>query len=83
MTGSSVAGVITAVATVLIALGGVITAVGVLIPILRVTRSTHKIVNQEKTNRDNFNRALIRALNANGIEVPVDQSLPPEEPRVI
>jgi len=81
MTGSSVAGVITAIATVLIALGGVITAVGVLIPILRLSRSTHKIVNQEKTNRDNFNRALIRALNDHGITVPIDQSIPPEVDR--
>lgn len=75
MTGSSIAGIITAVATVLLALGGVITAVGVLIPILRLSRSTHEIVNSEKTNRLNFQRALIRALNDAGVPVPVDQSL--------
>jgi hypothetical protein len=79
MTGSSIAAVITAVATVLIALGGVITAVGVLLPILRVTRLTHRIVNQEKTDRENFNRALIRALNDAGVAVPIDQSLPADD----
>lgn len=79
MTGSSVAGIITACATALIALGGVITAVGVLLPILRGTREIHKIVNQDKTDRDNFNRALIRALNEAGITVPVDQSLSEEK----
>jgi Flp pilus assembly protein TadB len=77
MTGSSVAGVITAVATVLIALGGVITAVGVLLPILRGTRQIHKIVNQQRTDMENFQRALIRALTDAGVPVPVDQSLPP------
>jgi hypothetical protein len=77
MTGSSVAGIITAVATVLIALGGVITAIGVLLPILRVTRKTHTIVNSEKTDRLNFQRALIRALTDAGVPVPIDQSLPP------
>jgi len=74
MTGSSVAGVITAVATVLIALGGVITAVGVLLPILRVTRDTHTLVNQKFTDLEN--RALVRALNDGGVPVPIDQSLP-------
>ncbi len=80
MTGSSVAGIITAVATVLIALGGVITAVSVLLPILRGTREIHTIVNQQRTDMENFQRALIRALVDAGIPVPVDQSLPPVPP---
>ena len=74
MVDSNLAGVITAFATVLIAIGGIITAVAVLIPILRTTRSTHKIVNQQRTDMLNFQRALIRALTDHGIPIPVDQS---------
>jgi hypothetical protein len=80
MTGSSVAGIITAVATGLTALGGVIATLAVLIPILRGTREIHKIVNQQRTDMENFQRALIRALIDAGVPVPVDQSLPKTPP---
>jgi hypothetical protein len=76
MSASSLAGIITAVATCLIALGGVITAISVLLPILRITRSTHTLVNQKFTDLENHARAMARALTAAGIPVPVDQSLP-------
>jgi hypothetical protein len=54
----------------------------VLIPILRTNRQNgddiakvHKIVNQQRTDALNYQRALIRALQAKGIEVPQDQSV--------
>jgi hypothetical protein len=42
---------------------------------------THKIVNQQRTDMQNYNRALVAALKLAGLEVPIDQSLPdPAEP---
>ena len=76
MTGSSIAGIITAVTTTIIALGGLVTAIGVLLPILRGTRQIHRIVNQQRTDMENFQRALIRALTDAGVPVPIDQSIP-------
>ena len=78
MTGSSVAGIITAVSTVLIATGGLVTAFGLLLPVLRQTKEIHKIVNQQRTDAMNYQRALIKALRAHGIDVPDDQSRPPD-----
>jgi hypothetical protein len=37
----------------------------------------HKIVNQAHTDLMNYQRALIRALEDKGVEVPRDQSIPP------
>ena len=74
-TGSTVAATITAFAAVITALGGLILAFGVLLPLLRTARATHKIVNQERTDRMNYQRALIRALEDKGIAVPIDQSV--------
>lgn len=76
MTPSSWAGVITAFATLLTAVGGLIVAVKVLIPQRRDTKEIHKIVNQQKTDMLRFQRSLIQALVAHGIPVPEDQSLP-------
>lgn len=76
MTGSSLAGVVTAFASVITACGGLVLSFTVLIPLLRTARSTHRIVNQERTDRLNYQAALIRALESKGIEVPVDQSAP-------
>ena len=36
----------------------------------------HTLVNQQHTDLKNYQAALIRALEAQGIEVPVDQSAP-------
>lgn len=80
MTGSSLAGIITAFASVLIAVGGIITAFSVLIPILRQTRAVHKIVNQQRTDMLRYQQALIRALAAHGIAVPLDQSIDHDVP---
>jgi hypothetical protein len=66
-------------ANVITAVGVVLGALPLLIFTLRTARSTHRIVNQEKTDRDQFNRDLIAALRAHGVEVPIDQSLPKEK----
>jgi hypothetical protein len=82
MTGSSVAGVITAVATIITALGGFVLAIGVLLPILRETREqkkqinqVHTIVNQQRTDMMRYQRTLVHTLKNAGIEVPLDQSI--------
>jgi hypothetical protein len=63
---------ITAITGLIVSIGGTWVTFKTIIP-------THKIVNQEKTDRDNFNRALIRALDEAGIKVPVDQSIKDKE----
>jgi hypothetical protein len=79
---SSPAGIITASSTVLIAIGGIIATLTVFIPVLRTAKSTnaqvhdvHIVVNQQRTDMKNYQRALVKALVAAGIEVPEDQSL--------
>jgi hypothetical protein len=76
------AGVITALATVITALGGLLVALTVFLPILRGTKenkvaigAVHTIVNQQRTDAMNYQRALIKALHAHGVEVPEDQSV--------
>jgi len=83
---STLAGIITAAASVLTSVGLIVSAVSVLVPILRTTRQTktavqevHIIVNQQRTDLVNYQRALVKALVAAGIDVPDDQSL--EEPK--
>jgi hypothetical protein len=94
MAGSSVAGIITAVASGILALAALVSAFTVFIPMARrvrdtaetserterVAKSTHELVNSRYDNIENFNRALIRALNEHGIKVPIDQSLPDNPP---
>jgi hypothetical protein len=72
---STVAGIVSAFAGVITALGGLVLAFGVLLPLLRTARATHKIVNQQHTDMVNYQRALIRALEDQGIVVPIDQSV--------
>lgn len=79
---STGAGLVTAVATVITAVGGLILAVSVLIPILRGVREVHTIVNQQRTDLVRFQAALVRQLKAAGIEPVIDQSLP-IEPEVV
>lgn len=71
----TIAGMITAIATVLTALGGMVVSVTVLLPVLRQTRQVHKIVNQQKTDMERYRRALEAVLKAHDIELPVDQSI--------
>jgi hypothetical protein len=94
VTGSSLAGIITALATLITALGGVIVTFKIMIPnkktneeAARVGQETHVIVNQQRTDMEkvvsdqaNFIRALSRALSAHGIDIPIDQSKPDPEP---
>jgi hypothetical protein len=83
---STLASVITAIAVCITAIGGVIAALTLFIPILRNTKNlrsevqeVHTIVNQQRTDAQNYQRALIRALNVAGVAVPDDQSLPPNK----
>jgi len=73
---STGAGIITAIATVITALGGLILAFSVLLPILKQVKQVHTIVNQQRTDQQRYNIALVELLKKHGIEVPIDQSLP-------
>lgn len=70
----SLPAIITACAATLTAIGGLIVAFTLLLPILRQTKETHKIVNQQQTDLRNYQRALIEALKEAHIQVPDDQS---------
>jgi hypothetical protein len=74
VTGSSVAGIITAVATMLTALGGLLLALKVVVPIRKETSQIHTMVNQQRTDALNYQKALIRALSKAGVDIPEDQS---------
>jgi hypothetical protein len=82
MSPSSVAGIITAVATVLTACGGVAATLVVLIPILRGTRANaaqiaevHVMVNQRLTDAQRYQERLMEELVSRGIAIPRDTSL--------
>jgi len=80
MPDSTMAGTISAVAAVFTAIALVITAVAGLMAARRAGRkidAVHTIVNQQHTDLVNYQRALIRALEGAGINVPVDQSAEP------
>jgi len=70
----TIAGMMTAFATLLTAIGGIVVTVKVLIPNHKVNESTHKIVNQQRTDMLRFQAALVKTLVAHGIDVPEDQS---------
>ncbi len=78
MTESTLAGSISAVAAVFTAIALVITAVAGLIRSRKVEAkvdAVHTIVNQQHTDLVNYQRALVRALEAQGVPVPIDQSV--------
>jgi hypothetical protein len=78
MPDSTLAGVVTAFGTMFTAVALIITAVAGLIRAKRVEATldgVHKIVNQQRTDLLNYQRALIRALRGAGIDVPEDQSV--------
>jgi UPF0716 family protein affecting phage T7 exclusion len=78
---TTVVGVITAIATLTIAVGGVITALTVFLPMYRQTKEIHTIVNQQRTDMERYQRALVAALKQAGVSVPADQSITdPAEP---
>lgn len=69
------AGVFTAVALAITAIVGLIRSR----KIEKKVDDVHTIVNQQKTDMQRYIRALTTTLNAHGIEIPVDQSLDPNE----
>jgi hypothetical protein len=60
---------ITAIATMVTAVGGIY--------LNRRVKDVHKIVNQQRTDMLQYQKALIAALAAAGIDVPTDQSTLP------
>lgn len=79
------AAIITAVATVLTALGGLVLALAVLVPTLRAARraesavaEVHTMVNQQRTDAARYTAVLVDALRSAGMNVPDDQSLTPQ-----
>jgi len=62
----TVAGLVTAVATMVTAVGGIYLG--------RRVQEVHKIVNQQRTDMQQYQKALIGALVAAGIPIPEDQS---------
>lgn len=84
MTASSWAGIVGAAAGLVTAGAAVIGVLPALVRVLRETRrntkavnEVHTIVNQQRTDTLNYQRALIEALRKSGVEVPADQSIPP------
>jgi hypothetical protein len=71
--------IVTAASAAVTAVGGFIVSVKVLVPSLRITRENHVMLNQQRTDSQNYQRALITALKHAGIEVPEDQSNPTTE----
>jgi uncharacterized membrane protein len=76
---TTIVGVVTATATLVIAVGGVITALTVFLPMFRQVKQVHTIVNQQQTDLRNYQAALIIALKEGGVKVPIDQSAPQRE----
>jgi hypothetical protein len=62
----TVAGMVTAIATMVTAVGGIYLG--------RRVQEVHKIVNQQRTDMLQYQKALIAALTEKGITIPVDQS---------
>lgn len=73
---STTAGIITAIAAAITAFGGLVLAVTVLIPMLKTVNTTHRIVNQQRTDMQRYIAAQNQLLKKHGIEPPIDQSLP-------
>jgi hypothetical protein len=79
MASSSVAGIIAAVGTLITSLALLVGAIPLLLKTLRDLRQVHEIVNQQRTDMQRYQRALVASLIAHGIDVPVDQSIDPED----
>jgi hypothetical protein len=70
----TIAGAVTAIATMITAIGGLLVAIKVLIPNFKQTKEVHEIVNQQRTDMQKYMKVLENALSAHGIDIPVDQS---------
>jgi hypothetical protein len=90
---STLAGIVTAcgvIALLMTAVGGLITALAARRTSVAAQRTAlrteaavgevHHIVNQQRTDAQNYQRALIKALERAGVAVPDDQSAGPDEP---
>lgn len=84
MTGSSWAGIAGAVAGTVTALAALIGVLPALVKMRREQKingekidSVHHIVNQQRTDMQNYQRALERALKDAGLPIPIDQSIEP------
>jgi len=76
---TSIVGVITAVATLVTAITALCALLPVMFKLVRDVKNVHTIVNQQRTDMQRYERTLVRALKEHGIEVPVDQSVNPDE----
>ena len=77
--GNNTAQILTAIASIVTALGLLVISVTTLVPILRKVKQVEVHVNQQQTDLRNYQAALVRSLKLGGIEVPVDQSKPSAE----
>lgn len=68
-------GLVTAIASVITALGLLFASLAVFLPALREIRKVHTIVNQHQTDLLRYQRALITALRSAGVAIPEDQSV--------
>jgi hypothetical protein len=68
---TSLAGLITAIAATVSAVGGAVVSV----LLIRKTSSTHDIVNSQRTNMQRVIQAQNKLLQSHGIELPDDESL--------
>ena len=71
---TSVTGILTAAGSLLTGVAVLITAWRLLLPLLRSTREVHVMVNQQRTDMQRYQRALVAALQAAGVDVPADQA---------
>jgi hypothetical protein len=78
----AVAGLVTALALVLAALPALIKTLNKIKDVEEKVDGVHVLVNQQHTDAQNYQRALIAALKEAGVKVPDDQSAPPPEPPV-
>ncbi len=69
---------LTAIALLVTAVSGLVVSLTKFLPVVRAGRATlddvHVIVNQQRTDMERYQRALVTALQAAGLDVPVDQS---------
>ena len=82
MNPSSLAGIVTAVGACLTAIALVINAITARKRDLRIegkVNTVHTIVNQQRTDMQRYIRALSATLKAHDIDLPVDQSVDPDE----
>lgn len=70
----SLAQILTALATMLTAVGGLVVTLKVMLPNYQLNKTTHTIVNQQRTDMLRFQAVLIGELKKHNIEIPQDQS---------